>query len=441
MQTRSIESYLIGEREGQVEVKFFFKEHLKFEMHLDALALNDVEGVAAEFAKAGIIANTDIPVETMGTTPVYNRTLKPLKQGGMNSAGVAKKIEIWGNSFTLRLENVDIKAIGELLAKSNIKQHGSHGGATKMRIFIDLLGKLMSASNNRLALGVVKANVRVRKSPDGLVTAMKSSIANIQKELKDIATVPVKAVRDTYKALGKNPKEFQGSNEALLRRIQKGQGLYYINSVVEANNWVSVTAQRSIGSYDVANLQGDVVFRVGVEGETYPSTKKRAIDLSKLPLLADQKGAFGSPTSDSERALITENTRQLMSVIFSFDGTDKLQDQLDEFKAHLVTYADATDVETHVLTKDKPEAVLTFNAPSADVHNIAASNSASDIKSVATTSTGPGLASAASNTGSLSNLRANSLLRSDAAAGTSSTASLTVASTTVSTISPTGKTS
>lgn len=45
----------------------------------------------------------------------------------------------------------------------------------------------------------------------------------------------------------------------MLRRIVKSNGLYHINNVVEINNLISVSSGYSIGSYDVSQLQGDVI--------------------------------------------------------------------------------------------------------------------------------------------------------------------------------------
>lgn len=105
------------------------------------------------------------------------------------------------------------------------------------------------------------------------------------------------------KACGKDPGRYRISSEALYRRLKQGKGLYAINSVVDANNIASLETGFSLGSYTLANLRGDITFRSGLPGETYEGIGKGGLNLENLPLLADALGPFGSPVSDSTRAL------------------------------------------------------------------------------------------------------------------------------------------
>lgn len=151
----------------------------------------------------------------------------------------------------------------------------------------------------------------------------------------------IQELRNTYKSLGLKVSEYKGSNEALLRRILADKGLYQINTVVDINNYISVESLRSVGSYDLGKLTGDIEFRKGKADEKYVGTTNRSVALKNLPVLCDQTGPFGSPTSDSSRALIRDTTTDVMTVIFSFDGQDKLEEQLLTTSNFLKTYADA----------------------------------------------------------------------------------------------------
>ena len=64
------------------------------------------------------------------------------------------------------------------------------------------------------------------------------------------------------KACGKDPGRYRISSEALYRRLKQGKGLYAINSVVDANNIASLETGFSLGSYTLANLRGDITFRL-----------------------------------------------------------------------------------------------------------------------------------------------------------------------------------
>ena len=47
---------------------------------------------------------------------------------------------------------------------------------------------------------------------------------------------------------------------------------------------------------------------------------KELINIANLPVLTDSIGSFGSPTSDSERAMITNNVNKILICIYSFSG-------------------------------------------------------------------------------------------------------------------------
>ncbi|KXN68036.1 hypothetical protein CONCODRAFT_166854 [Conidiobolus coronatus NRRL 28638] len=89
--------------------------------------------------------------------------------------------------------------------------------------------------------------------------------------------------------------------------------------------------------------------------EKYTGTTKRPLKLSNLPVLCDENGPFGSPTSDSDRALIKESTTSLMTVIFSFDGTEKLEEQVSQIATLLQKYANASDVNTYFVKDEVAE--------------------------------------------------------------------------------------
>src|SRR5579871_441668 len=154
-----------------------------------------------------------------------------------------------------------------------------------------------------LALGVIRTSVHVStKNPD-LWTAMTSGIEALASRLTigAVADLPqVKALRQAYRVVGKDPSRYRGSQEALLRRILKGQGIYQINTVVDINNLVSLHSLHSVGSYDLGRVRGDIVFRVGRQDESYTGIGRDLINVSELPVFADELGPFGSPTSDSE---------------------------------------------------------------------------------------------------------------------------------------------
>ena len=125
------------------------------------------------------------------------------------------------------------------------------------------------------------------------------------------------AVRTMYKRVGIDPTKRRPSSEALLRRVRKGDALPRINSMVDVCNWCSLECQLPYGLYDVAHIEGDVVLRLGVVGESYSGIRKDEVHVAGRMTLADSHGAFGNPTSDSARTMVTTATTRALVIVFA----------------------------------------------------------------------------------------------------------------------------
>jgi DNA/RNA-binding domain of Phe-tRNA-synthetase-like protein len=128
------------------------------------------------------------------------------------------------------------------------------------------------------------------------------------------------AVRQMYKQVGLDPTKTRPSSEALLRRLRKGDELPRINSLVDIINWCSVESQLPFGLYDldhVSAVGATVSLRLGLAGESYPGIRKDDVHVAGRLVLADDVGAFGNPTSDSARTMVTEATTRALVVIFA----------------------------------------------------------------------------------------------------------------------------
>jgi DNA/RNA-binding domain of Phe-tRNA-synthetase-like protein len=218
-----------------------------------------------------------------------------------------------------------------------------------VRVTIDAALKMKCS---RTALGCVTAHVEAGASAAALIEVMKARETEIQK-LPDprgvLASAQVEATRSAYKALGKDPARYRGSAEALLRRMVAGKGLPQINAVVDVINLVSVESRLPIGLYDLAHVQGDVVFRRGRAGETYKGIGKYDLNLEGLPVFCDAVGPHGSPTSDSERTMVTAETRQVLAVIVSFGGAEGLDRWAQRMFALLMQFASGSEMEIQVI--------------------------------------------------------------------------------------------
>lgn len=204
-----------------------------------------------------------------------------------------------------------------------------------------------------LVLGCVSANVLVEKHNKALWSEIDQHLAHLTATIKSeqINAVPqIAAMRSAYKALGKDPSRYRGSAEALLRRVLQGKGLYQINSVVDINNLLSLESLNPAGTYDLEKITLPIELRIGAAGESYKGIGKDLINIENLPVFADAAGAFGSPTSDSERAMVRLETRKILMVIFSFTGAEGLERWVQRANELLGRYCGGEGIETALVT-------------------------------------------------------------------------------------------
>ena len=203
-----------------------------------------------------------------------------------------------------------------------------------------------------VTLGCIQANVKIEGSNDSLLDKIKQYCDKLSEEisLEDIATLPrIKDAREVYKKLGKSPSKYRVSSEALMRRILQKKGIYKINNIVEINNLISLKTYFSVGSYNVENIESPIVLTVGEEGQKYKGIGKELINIENLPVLSDSISTFGSPTSDSERAMITNEVKEIIMCIYSFSGKEGLEGDLNYAKELLEKYADAKNVSIKMI--------------------------------------------------------------------------------------------
>jgi DNA/RNA-binding domain of Phe-tRNA-synthetase-like protein len=199
------------------------------------------------------------------------------------------------------------------------------------------------------ALGLVTANVVTTESSTELLAELKARVTEILKLPEPKAMLEsskILATRSGYKALGKDPSRYRGSAEALVRRIISGKSFPQINNVVDIINLVSVESRLPVGLYDLDHVKGDVVFRVGHAAESYKGIGKYDLNLEGLPVFCDAIGPHGSPTSDSERTMVTPATKTIAAIIVSFGGNDGLDISCQRMADLLQRYATGTSIAT-----------------------------------------------------------------------------------------------
>ena len=204
-----------------------------------------------------------------------------------------------------------------------------------------------------IRLGLLRFNAEVKESDNDFWEYMNNQVQpQIKNEIdgKEWSNIPgVKGSRAAYKAFGRNPGRYRVSSEALLRRVRRGDDLYRINSVVDVNNLISIESGLSVGSYDLAHIQGTITLRKAEKGEGYTGIGKEFLDMENMLVLADDEGIFGSSMSDSTRAMVTEQTKDVLVVIYCFENNIDLPALMERAQADFQKFANVQNIEAWVI--------------------------------------------------------------------------------------------
>lgn len=173
----------------------------------------------------------------------------------------------------------------------------------------------------RVRLGLAElGGLTVRERHEGLAAEVEATSAELRTRYAGTASGEVPGTseaRALYKTLGLDPTKTRPSNEALLRRVLKGEALYAVNTLVDALNLASIRYQLPFGLYDRDAIVPPVTLQLGGPGMSYEGIRKGPVNVERRPVLVDARGPFGNPTSDSARTMITTATKNALVVAYA----------------------------------------------------------------------------------------------------------------------------
>ncbi|AET32778.1 B3/4 domain-containing protein [Pyrobaculum ferrireducens] len=133
----------------------------------------------------------------------------------------------------------------------------------------------------------------------------------------------IRAYRDFYwRVLGIDPTKQRPAQEALLRRVLRGEPLPRINPAVDAGNAASIKYMVPIGLYDIAKIRGGVLrIRFSRKGEVFRPIGGSPIELdNQIVLASDSQILHIYPYRDSVETKIEESTRDILVVVAGVAG-------------------------------------------------------------------------------------------------------------------------
>ncbi|MFW5886874.1 MAG: B3/4 domain-containing protein [Bacteroidota bacterium] len=203
-----------------------------------------------------------------------------------------------------------------------------------------------------MALGIIECQVynsfHDEKLWEKIERSIKFTRENYQMDEVKLQT-QIAATRLVYKACGKEPNRYRPSAEALYRRIIKNFNLYKVNTLVDLANLLSIKTGYSIGGFDASKIIGDIKAGIGKKKEPYEAIGRGTLNVEFLPILRDEKGGIGTPTSDEVRTAIDENTSQFLMNINGYTGKKDLPKAMKMAEELLIEHVNANNIKTRII--------------------------------------------------------------------------------------------
>jgi DNA/RNA-binding domain of Phe-tRNA-synthetase-like protein len=127
----------------------------------------------------------------------------------------------------------------------------------------------------------------------------------------------VGVARSLFHELSIDPTRHRPCSEALLNRALKGKSQPRVCDLVDVGNWCALDFLLPLGVYDRDAVGGAIELRRGRPGETYMALNGREITLDGRYVLADERGPFGSPITDSRRAAVHDGTTRCLVILYA----------------------------------------------------------------------------------------------------------------------------
>lgn len=199
-------------------------------------------------------------------------------------------------------------------------------------------------------LGAISADVTYEKKNEDLWKKITEEANKVSKmTTEEIKQIPqILSTRQAYKALGKEPSRYRPSAEALHRRLIKGKGMYQISNLVDTINLASISTGYSIGGFNEDKITGEITFKAGDATTKYEAIGRGIMNIENLPVFYDEIGAFGSPTSDSTRTMITDDTKKLFLIVLNLGGHPNFENELKQITEMIELYCSGKNIEVKI---------------------------------------------------------------------------------------------
>ena len=164
------------------------------------------------------------------------------------------------------------------------------------------------------------ARLEIVDVDEAALAAQRKQVADAARQrFSDTAAISgdpvVAALRKLFRAAGCDPTRYRPASEALLRRFVKGGELPEIFPLVDLNNCLSAELAVPCCVMVEGSFVGPLVWRSGVEGESYESLRG-PFNLEGKPVLFDPEGPLDTPITGNVRVKVEPDTRTAWLVAY-----------------------------------------------------------------------------------------------------------------------------
>jgi len=173
------------------------------------------------------------------------------------------------------------------------------------------------------------ARVECGSDHSGLEAVRQRVVDGVRARFRDapeiVSSPPIAALRKLFRSAGCDPTRYRPSSEALLRRLVKGGELPAIHPLVDVNNCLSAELGVPCCVMREGSFGSRLVFRAGLEGESYESLRG-PFNLEAKPLLVDEMGPVDAPITGSTRVMVEPSTTRAWLVAYLPQGVVEADD-------------------------------------------------------------------------------------------------------------------
>ena len=163
-----------------------------------------------------------------------------------------------------------------------------------------------------------------------------------------------------WSRLGADPSAKPPALQTLMQEIKEHHYTPSFHSAEDLNTFFSLQYEMPATIYDIDKIAGDITMSIGTEEDGYEGLNNQFNTFDNLLLLSDGYSPFGSPYVDSIRTAVTEETENILQILFIQPSLEKENAvQLVDACGKMFTSINGGDYTGFVLDNKSTSATLT----------------------------------------------------------------------------------